>query len=192
MLGLDRLARALDTRMLSFAMTLVLVALLIVFYTVTMVNMSAISGRIDEINAHPYPVTVAAGEVETNLVQLRTLSDRLVYVRTPEAVDAVEDEYASIDQAIADPLATIASQCRSSPEKAAALSTDYETLKAEQRQLIDECRDPAATDAEVQRLVSEQVDPLIGAMLARNSEILTVNQYRDYLASSSCGNSRRP
>lgn len=110
MLGLDRLARALDTRMLSFAMTLVLVALLIVFYTVTMVNMSAISGRIDEINAHPYPVTVAAGEVETNLVQLRTLSDRLVYVRTPEAVDAVEDEYASIDQAIADPLATIASQ----------------------------------------------------------------------------------
>ena len=31
MLGLDRLARALDTRMLSFAMTLVLVALLIVF-----------------------------------------------------------------------------------------------------------------------------------------------------------------
>ncbi len=58
MLGLDRLARALDTRMLSFAMTLVLVALLIVFYTVTMVNMSAISGRIDEINAHPYPVTV--------------------------------------------------------------------------------------------------------------------------------------
>lgn len=34
MLGLDRLARALDTRMLSFAMTLVLVALLIVFYTV--------------------------------------------------------------------------------------------------------------------------------------------------------------
>ena len=172
MLGLDRLARALDTRMLSFAMTLVLVALLIVFYTVTMVNMSAISGRIDEINAHPYPVTVAAGEVETNLVQLRTLSDRLVYVRTPEAVDAVEDEYASIDQAIADPLATIASQCRSSPEKAAALAADYETLKAEQRQLIDECRDPAATDAEVQRLVSEQVDPLIGAMLARNSEII--------------------
>ena len=172
MLGLDRLARALDTRMLSFAMTLVLVALLIVFYTVTMVNMGAISNRIDEINAHPYPVTVAAGEVETNLVQLRTLSDRLVYVRTPEAVDAVEDEYASIDQAIADPLATIASQCRSSPEKAGALSADYEMLKAEQRRLIDTCRNPATTDAEVQRAVSEQVDPLIGTMLARNSEII--------------------
>lgn len=137
-----------------------------------MVNMGAISSRIDEINAHPYPVTVAAGEVETNLVQLRTLSDRLVYVRTPEAVDAVEDEYASIDRAIADPLATIASQCRSSPEKAGALSADYETLKAEQRRLIDTCRDPATTDAEVQRTVSEQVDPLIGAMLARNSEII--------------------
>ena len=110
--------------------------------------------------------------METNLVQLRTLSDRLVYVRTPEAVDAVEDEYASIDRAIADPLATIASQCRSSPEKAGALSADYETLKAEQRRLIDTCRDPATTDAEVQRTVSEQVDPLIGAMLARNSEII--------------------
>ncbi|MBS6974301.1 MAG: response regulator [Eggerthellaceae bacterium] len=158
--------------MLSFAMTCALVVLLLVFYTVTMVNMGAISSRIDEINAHPYPVTVAAGEVETNLVQLRTLSDRLVYVRTPEAVDAVEDEYASIDRAIADPLATIASQCRSSPEKAGALSADYETLKAEQRRLIDTCRDPATTDAEVQRTVSEQVDPLIGAMLARNSEII--------------------
>lgn len=95
-----------------------------------------------------------------------------MYVRTPEAVDAVEDEYASIDRAIADPLATIASQCRSSPEKAGALSADYETLKAEQRRLIDTCRDPATTDAEVQRTVSEQVDPLIGAMLARNSEII--------------------
>lgn len=87
-------------------------------------------------------------------------------------MDAVEDEYASIDRAIADPLATIASQCRSSPEKAGALSADYETLKAEQRRLIDTCRDPATTDAEVQRTVSEQVDPLIGAMLARNSEII--------------------
>lgn len=172
MLDCDQLARVLDTRMLSFAMTCALVVLLLVFYTVTMVNMGAISSRIDEINAHPYPVTVAAGEVETNLVQLRTLSDRLVYVRTPEAVDAVEDEYASIDRAIADPLATIASQCRSSPEKAGALSADYETLKAEQRRLIDTCRDPATTDAEVQRTVSEQVDPLIGAMLARNSEII--------------------
>ena len=172
MLDRDQLARVLDTRMLSFAMTCALVVLLLVFYTVTMVNMGAISSRIDEINAHPYPVTVAAGEVETNLVQLRTLSDRLVYVRTPEAVDAVEDEYASIDQAIADPLATIASQCRSSPEKAGALSADYEMLKAEQRRLIDTCRDPATTDAEVQRTVSEQVDPLIGAMLARNSEII--------------------
>lgn len=172
MLDRDQLARVLDTRMLSFAMTCALVVLLLVFYTVTMVDMGAISSRIDEINAHPYPVTVAAGEVETNLVQLRTLSDRLVYVRTPEAVDAVEDEYASIDRAIADPLATIASQCRSSPEKAGALSADYETLKAEQRRLIDTCRDPATTDAEVQRTVSEQVDPLIGAMLARNSEII--------------------
>ena len=172
MLDRDQLARVLDTRMLSFAMTCALVVLLLVFYTVKMVNMGAISSRIDEINAHPYPVTVAAGEVETNLVQLRTLSDRLVDVRTPEAVDAVEDEYASIDRAIADPLATIASQCRSSPEKAGALSADYETLKAEQRRLIDTCRDPATTDAEVQRTVSEQVDPLIGAMLARNSEII--------------------
>ena len=172
MLDRDQFARLFDTRMLSFAMTFVLVVLLLVFYTVTMVNMGAISNRIDEINAHPYPVTVAAGEVETNLVQLRTLSDRLVYVRTPEAVDAVEDEYASIDQAIADPLATIASQCRSSPEKAGALSADYEMLKAEQRRLIDTCRNPATTDAEVQRAVSEQVDPLIGTMLARNSEII--------------------
>ncbi|HJF62784.1 MAG TPA: response regulator [Gordonibacter urolithinfaciens] len=172
MLDRDQFARVFDTRMLSFAMTCALVVLLLVFYTVTMVNMGAISNRIDEINAHPYPVTVAAGEVETNLVQLRTLSDRLVYVRTPEAVDAVEDEYASIDQAIADPLATIASQCRSSPEKAGALSADYEMLKAEQRRLIDTCRDPATTDAEVQRTVSEQVDQLIGAMLARNSEII--------------------
>ena len=172
MLGLDRLARALDTRMLSFAMTLVLVALLIVFYTVTMVNMSAISGRIDEINAHPYPVTVAAGEVETNLVQLRTLSDRLVYVRTPEAVDAVGGRVREHRPGDSGPAGHHCQPMPVVPEKAAALSADYETLKAEQRQLIDECRDPAATDAEVQRLVSEQVDPLIGAMLARNSEII--------------------
>lgn len=171
-LGRDQLARILDTRMLSFATTLVLVVLLVVFYAVTMVNMSAISSRIDEINTHPYPVTVAAGEVDTRLTQLRTLADRLIYVRTPEAVDSVEAEYASIDHAITEPLATIASQCRASPETASALSADYETLKAEQQHLIDQCRDPATTDADVQRTVGEQVDPLVVEMLEHNAEII--------------------
>ncbi len=158
--------------MLSFATTVVLVVLLVVFYAVMMVNMKAISDRIDEINTHPYPVTVAAGEAETYLVQLRTLAERLAYVRTPEAVDAVEAEYENIDREIAEPLDVIASQCRSTPEAAAALVARYDELKAEQRHLIAQCRDPLITDAGVQHTVDEQVDPLIDGMLELNAEVI--------------------
>lgn len=171
-LGREHVAQAFDARMLSFATTVVLVVLLVVFYAVMMVNMKAISDRIDEINTHPYPVTVAAGEAETYLVQLRTLAERLAYVRTPEAVDAVEAEYESIDREITEPLAVIADQCRSSPEAAAALVERYDTLKAEQRHLIAQCRDPLSADADVQRTVDEQVDPLIDGMLELNAEVI--------------------
>ncbi|WP_158539844.1 hybrid sensor histidine kinase/response regulator [Gordonibacter sp. 28C] len=171
-LGRDHVARAFDARMLSFTTTVALVVLLVVFYAVMMVNMRAISDRIDEINTHPYPVTVAAGEVETYLVQLRTLAERLAYVRTVEAVDAVEAEYESIDQEIAEPLAIIASQCRSSPDEAAALEERYETLKSKQQSLISQCRDPLATDAEVELTVNEQVGPLVNGMLELNSEVI--------------------
>lgn len=171
-LGREHVAQAFDARMLSFATTVVLVVLLVVFYAVMMVNMKAISDRIDEINTHPYPVTVAAGEAETYLVQLRTLAERLAYVRTPEAVDAVEAEYESIDREITEPLAVIADQCRSSPEAAAALVERYDTLKAEQRHLIAQCRDPLSADADVQHTVDEQVDPLIDGMLELNAEVI--------------------
>ncbi len=162
----------LDSRSLSVATTVVLILLLVVFYVVTMMNMGAIANRVNDLNEGPYPVTIAAGEVESNLIQLRTLADRLIYVRTPEAVDKVDAEYAAIHERIKEPLAFIDDRYSTHPEEADALAEDYEKLKSECDELVELCRNPLSTDVEIETMVNDRIVPLSEDMLKRNSLII--------------------
>lgn len=170
--GASRIFRAFDAKTLLSVTTFALIFLLAIFYIVTMMNMGIISTRVGELDKGPYSVTVAAGRVETDLVQLKTLSERLVYVRTPEAIDRVESEYAVIDTEILAPLSVLKQQFSSSSDEVGILISNYQDLKLKQEQLIALCRDPETTTSEVELFVINTIHPLQDDMIEGNATII--------------------
>lgn len=73
----DRFGRVLDSDPVYLIAALALMALLVSFYAVLLVNMNAIDTKTEDLKEHPYAVTVAAGRAETLLMQVRTLDNRL-------------------------------------------------------------------------------------------------------------------
>lgn len=86
----DRFGRVLDSDPVYLIAALALMALLVSFYAVLLVNMNAIDTKTEDLKEHPYAVTVAAGRAETLLMQVRTLDNRLAFARTPETVASVK------------------------------------------------------------------------------------------------------
>ena len=72
----DRFGRVLDSDPVYLIAALALMALLVSFYAVLLVNMNAIDTKTEDLKEHPYAVTVAAGRAETLLMQVRTLDNR--------------------------------------------------------------------------------------------------------------------
>ena len=78
----DRFGRVLDSDPVYLIAALALMALLVSFYAVLLVNMNAIDTKTEDLKEHPYAVTVAAGRAETLLMQVRTLDNRLAFTRS--------------------------------------------------------------------------------------------------------------
>ena len=57
----DRFGRVLDSDPVYLIAALALMALLVSFYAVLLVNMNAIDTKTEDLKEHPYAVTVAAG-----------------------------------------------------------------------------------------------------------------------------------
>lgn len=66
----DRFGRVLDSDPVYLIAALALMALLVSFYAVLLVNMNAIDTKTEDLKEHPYAVTVAAGRAETLLMQV--------------------------------------------------------------------------------------------------------------------------
>lgn len=149
----------------------VLVGLLVSFYGVLMVNMGQIDKNTEDLKEHPYTVTVAAGRVETLLMQVRTLDDRLAFARTPETVASVETEFAEIDKHIRSQIDVIVQRHRSGAQRAQDLSEKYEAFRTEQRKLA-QLSLSGADDEVVSTFLSNSIDPRIDSMLTDNGEII--------------------
>lgn len=155
------------------AITAVLVVLLLVgFYGTTLFNMSEIGKQIVLIKEHPYPVSVAAGQVETALGQLQTLSERLTYVRTDQAVEGVERSYAEIDERISEKIQFIADRALFQNGDVEELQSGYRKLVDAQNELLEMCRDADVPDEDIDAYVEETVSPLLTALFERNTAIL--------------------
>lgn len=68
------------------AIAVILAALMTLFFAITINNMMTLGAETDRTKNGPYPVSVAAGRVETLLVQCRTLADRPLFTRTDSAI----------------------------------------------------------------------------------------------------------
>lgn len=167
----DRIGRTLDSCPVYMLLAFVLFLLLASFYAVLLVNMNAINQKTEDLKDHPYAVTVAAGRAETLLMQVRTLDNRLAYAHTPEMVDSVKTEFASIDEELQAVIDVMVQRHRDDPEKAHVLVVQYAEL-CEQQQALIELSQSDASDEAVQEFLSDNIDPSIDTMLANNTDII--------------------
>ncbi len=160
------------TRRLPGLAAVAVVALLVAFFAVTLNNTMVTTAQMDAIRTGAYPVSVAAGRVETLLVQMRTLSNRVIYIRTDSAIDAVEKSYDEIDAELSRNITLLANSKDRSSVGGSDLEDDYQRLLDAQAQLLNLCRDPAVSDADVEEFVSQTVEPIVSQLLHINAIIL--------------------
>ncbi|WP_139651246.1 response regulator [Raoultibacter phocaeensis] len=160
------------TRTLSAVTATVLILLLAAFYATTLLNMREIGQQIDLIKDHPYPVTVAAGQVETSLGQLQTLAERLAYVRTDQAIDSVERSFDAIDGDLSERIAFIKDRTLTGSDYADELRNGYDELRVAQAELLSLCRDETVSDESIDAFVEKRIDPLIADLLGWNNAVL--------------------
>ncbi|WP_160708202.1 response regulator [Enterorhabdus sp. P55] len=158
--------------LLSRLTAIVLALFLLAFFGVTLNNTVAINGQVQAVREGAYPVSVAAGRVETLLVQLRTISERPAYVRTPEASQSLRASFQGIDAGLSTQLSFIAENHSSDPEAAASLASGYDQLASNVRYYIGMVTNPAISDTAVREYAESSIYPLIDDLLAIDIEIL--------------------
>ncbi len=165
------------TSRLAAIIAAVVVVLLIASYVVITNNVVSLTNQIDSIRTGAYPVSVAAGRVETLLVQLQTLADRSLYVRTDEAINGMERSYAQIDEDLNGYITLLAESEMVTGTEGANLQAGYEQLLSLQEQLIVLARDDSVTDVEIAAFVNEDIRPLIAELL--QSDIIILEESSD-------------
>ncbi|MEY8562402.1 response regulator [Eggerthellaceae bacterium 3-80] len=165
------------TSRLAAIIAAVVVVLLIASYVVITNNVVSLTNQIDSIRTGAYPVSVAAGRVETLLVQLQTLADRSLYVRTDEAINGMERSYAQIDEDLNGYITLLAESEMVTGTEGANLQAGYDKLLSLQEQLIVLARDDSVTDVEIAAFVNEDIRPLIAELL--QSDIIILEESSD-------------
>ncbi len=150
----------------------IVVALLITSYVVITNNVISLTNQIDSIRTGAYPVSVAAGRVETLLVQLQTLTDRPLYVRTEEAINGMERSYAQIDDELSGYITLLAESEMVTGSDGVKMEEEYHKLVSLQEQLLVLAADESVTDVEIAAFVNEDIRPLIADLLQSDITIL--------------------
>lgn len=160
--------------LLSRITAVILAALLIAFFATTVYNMSTISSQVASIKTGPYPVSVAAGRVETLLVQMHTLVERPAHTQEANAplVKTVSPTYESIDTSMSENVAFILQNYHANPQDAQALHEGYEELRKCQAVYLRMYSDSSITREDMNAYAQEHTYPLIDQLLDLDIAIL--------------------
>ena len=162
-----------NTKMLSRWTAALLIGLLVVYYTLTLINTNRIVRHVEMIANHPYPVAVAVGEVNRNLALLRVLPERLGAVRTPDVIDLVRSHYKDIDTTLVESFDYMVDNYVYRPGDAPLLRQLYLDLRDEQGKLLELCGDPGFTSAQAASFFAEKIEPKIDEMYRITATMLS-------------------
>ena len=143
---------------------ILLVALLVLYYIVTIVNSNVTSSQLDMIREHPYPVTVQAGSVETDVVRMIGEAERLLYIHTPEAVAKVEQNINGMLPNLEKSVGQIDDKFLTDPPSAQRLKALYYQLKESQAGLIAMAYDQSKTTGDIAAYESRYIMPQLEEM----------------------------
>lgn len=161
----------------SNALAALIIVLLVAFFALTVRNSAEVNSRVETIEDGTYVVSIEAGLVETGLVRLQTLAERPMYVRTDEALDAVESSFAATNAETRTSVDYIFEN-HINVELREDLYYGYEELVDLFEGYLALCRDPEATDAQVRAYYEEKINPKVNELLAVNTGIFEVANAR--------------
>ena len=127
------------TRRLTGALGVVVIALAAVFFVTTTSNLILILNEVQAVKDGPYPVSVAAGRIETLLVQLRTATADSAALNNPERASQLAEEFEAINIEMDSRIGYILDNSMADDMEGNALAVAYADMK-ERQSAMTRCR----------------------------------------------------
>lgn len=156
---------------LSRVTAVVVGVLLVAFFYFSTTSREVISQQVQTIKEGPYPVSVAAGRVETGLVSLRTLTAYPEGLVAGATAESLSRDFADVNDDMLSRIDLIASRMPDDPD-AQMLLARYHRLMNYQTHLIDLMEEQPIDSAAVSRLVKSRINPQIQLLLDTDTAIL--------------------
>lgn len=176
-----------QSKILSRVTAGIVVFLLIIFFMNTIGTTTTMLNQVEILKERQYPASIAAGRLETRLVQLRTLASQAVYLNSEAAADNMllvnKETYDEMWELID----TICDSSSIENEDAEALKNGYATLTEHMDQLASMVRHSSSDvyESDIGTYVNNEVYPTISNLLRVDQSALdqTNNVINDvYLA----------
>lgn len=149
------------------------VILLVVFFAFTLNNMITISREVESIKNGPYPASVAAGHIETNLARLETYAQGLISLdKFADNNQAISDKLQSIDDDIQNQLSIISPYDLKDPEVVTTLKVSYGVLSGRLGAFCDLCENPNTSATELESYFTTYISPMIKSLMINVNVIM--------------------
>ena len=162
----------LQSAVLSRVTAGVVCALLIIFFLTTIGNTTTILSKVEMVKVDQYPASVAAGHLETRLVQLRTMAAQSVYMNSPDGADGMLSISQDSEAEIWGLIETIEGSTAVDPEDVRALRDGYADLNVHLATLAEMVRAPGTSPSQVGRYVNDEIYPVVSQLLDVDLEVL--------------------
>ncbi len=171
---MEELEKKRDVLAIAVRVTAVLSGLLVAaFFFVTVNNMATISNQMEDMKNGPFPTSVAAGHIETDIAQVETLATHITNFRdAPDNFAELRGHFEEIDHSMRQQLPRIDPSTLVNPTEAYVLQADYNTLSARLSYVLDLLQDEGNSSAVVDEYVRTNITPLVDAMLVLANKIL--------------------
>ena len=160
------------TQRFTAVVSVLVLVLAAVFFVTTTSNLFLIMNQVQTVKDGPYPVSVAAGRIETLLVQLRTATSAPESLNDPDRAAQLSNVFDEINALVMDRIDFIIANSTADDQKGNALKVAYEDMMGRQQVLVSMCVDPSIGDDAIQEYVATRIEPLIRGLLLVDIDLL--------------------
>ncbi len=160
------------TKNLSINTSIILILFTLIFFIITVFFSTKIHSQITNIKEHPFPVVIAAGEVETRIYQMEMLTERLEYARSEEAINTIENHFNEIEVISTNSAQIIVDRYLASTDDSKRMQELLNEVIAKQKELLELCRTNTLSNEEIQTFTAVNITPLYDEILVLTSSFI--------------------
>ena len=157
---------------LSYATGFLLITLVIVFYLIRILLSAKIFKQVESIKEHPFPVVTSAGGIESSVYQMRTLTERLIYIRNDEVIRNVRTHYEEIEKKCTPLAQQVVEKYLVDPSESREMQKTFYKLMESQYIFLEICSNSETTSQDVNEYIDSKLNPLMDKLQTYLSSII--------------------